>query len=181
MSRVSAGAPPCRLRPIAPADLPAVLVVQRAAYGDAYQESAEVLGAKLALAPDGCWLAEGRDGVLGYVFAHPWAAEPPPLHVALAAVPAGERVAFLHDLALLPQGRGGGLAARLFERVVAWAAREGLGRLMLVALADARAYWLRKGFASARPAGCAALPAGYGTGADFMTLDLARGTGPSVG
>lgn len=130
MSRVSAGAPPCRLRPIAPADLPAVLAVQRAAYGDAYQESAVVLGAKLARAPGGCWLAEGRDGVLGYVFAHPWAAEPPPLHVALA---------------------------------------------------DARAYWLRKGFASARPAGGAALPAGYGTGADFMTLDLARGSGPSAG
>lgn len=172
------GGTPCRIRPIATDDLPGVLAVQRSAYGDAYQESAAVLGAKLSLAAGASWLAEAGDGVLGYVFAHGWVATPPPLHVALDAVPAGERVGFLHDLAVLPQGRGGGVAARLFERVVAWAQAEGLTRLTLVALADAQAYWRRKGFVPLAPADGAVLPAAYGKGAIFMAFDLAAADSP---
>lgn len=171
---------PCRIRPIVFDDLPAVLAVQRAAYGDAYQESAAVLGAKLSLAAGASWLAERGDGVLGYVFAHGWVATPPPLHVALEAVPAGERVGFVHDLAVLPRGRGGGLAGRLFERVVAWMRAEGLTRLTLVALADAQTYWRRKGFVPLAPADGTVLPAGYGRGAILMALDLATADRSSV-
>lgn len=158
------------------ADLPGVLAVQRLAYGDGYQESAAVLAAKLRLAPSGCWLAEDDAAVLGYVFAHPWEMTPPPLHTALADVPAAACALFVHDLAVAPAGRGSGVAARLFERVRARAVEAGFGRMSLVALADARGFWGRHGFV---PTACGdqatPLPPGYGKGAQLMQLELDAG------
>lgn len=153
-----------------PADLPAVLTVQRAAYGDAYQESAGVLGAKLELAPAACWLAEREGEVLGYVFAHPWRRTPPPLHAALDAAEDAE-LAFLHDLAVAPAGRGAGLAAALFGEVAAWAGRCGFAELALVALPDACGFWRRHGFSAVADV-AQGVPADYGPGATLMRLVL---------
>ncbi len=157
-----------RLRLMQAADLPAVLRIQREAYGDHYQESAAVLGRKLALAPGGCRLAERHGRTAAYVFAHPWRADgPPPLHAPLADLPGEADCVFVHDLAVSPHARSGGVAAGLLRDVAAWAAAQGTPRLTLVALADAAAYWTRHGFAPA-PAG-GTLPPGYGEGALFMS------------
>lgn len=153
------------LRPLRAADLPAVLAIQRAAYGDGYQESAAVLGRKLALAPQACWLAHAGEGALGYVFAHPWdGAGAPPLHAPLATLPAAADRGFVHDLAVSPAARGLGVAAALFARVREWSCAAGHRGMRLVALADAVPFWARHGF-RALPA---ALPAGYGDGARLM-------------
>lgn len=157
------------LRPLHAADLPAVLAIQRAAHGDGYQESAAVLGRKLALAPQACWLAHAGEAALGYVFAHPWhGAGAPPLHVPLAALPAGADRGFVHDLAVVPAVRGRGVAAALLARVREWSCAAGHRGVCLVALADAVPFWLRHGF-RARPA---PLPAGYGDGACLMERPL---------
>ncbi len=156
-----------RLRPMKASDLPAVMRIQRAAYGDAYQESAAVLGRKLELAPDGCWLAERGGEPAAYVFAHPWRADaPPPLHAPLAALPDQADCVFMHDLAVAPSARGGGVAAGLLRGVAGWASRQGARSLNLVALADAAAFWARHGFTPV-PGG-EDLAAGYGAGALFM-------------
>ncbi|WP_248281098.1 GNAT family N-acetyltransferase [Azoarcus sp. TTM-91] len=157
------------LRLMRSGDLPAVLQVQRAAYGDGYQESAEVLGAKLALAPAFCWVVEHGGAVGAYVFAHPWRRQaPPPLHSRLAHLPPAADCLFVHDVAVLPALRGAGAAGALFRQVAAEAALRRMSCLTLVALADAIAYWQRHGF-SAQSTG---LPEGYGTGAAFMSLPL---------
>ena len=153
------------LRPLRADDLPAVLAIQRAAYGDDYQESAAVLGRKLALAPQACWLAQSEGAVVGYVFAHPWGdAGAPPLHAPLQALPARAAHGFVHDLAVSPAARGLGVAAALFGRVRDWAAGAGYRGLRLVALADAVPFWARQGFAAVPEV----LPAGYGEGACSM-------------
>ncbi|WEN41579.1 hypothetical protein CKCBHOJB_01132 [Thauera sp. GDN1] len=163
--RAAASTPRLALRPLRATDLPAVLAIQRAAYGDGYQESAAVLARKLALAPQACWLAHRGDDALGYVFAHPWdGGGAPPLHVALAALPAGADRGFVHDLAVSPAARGLGVAAALFGRVRDWSRAAGHRRLRLVALGDAVPFWTRQGF-SALPA---ELPAAYGDGACLM-------------
>ncbi|MCK6407865.1 GNAT family N-acetyltransferase [Thauera sp.] len=157
------------LRPLRTADLAAVLAIQRAAYGDDYQETAVVLARKLALAPRACWLAQAEGAAVGYVFAHPWGdVGAPPLHAPLAALPAQAGQGFLHDLAVLPAARGRGVAAALFGRVRDWSAGAGHRGLRLVALADAVPFWARQGF-SALPA---MLPAGYGEGARLMARAL---------
>lgn len=152
-------------------DLGAVLRIQREAYGDAYQESAEVLGRKLGLAPGACWLAESGGEALGYVFAHPWAADAPPLHERIEDLPAQADHGFLHDLAVSPRARGLGVGRGLFGKVRCWSEQAGLGALTLVALADAAAYWRGLGF-TAVPL---ALPTGYGVGAQFMRCGLEAG------
>ena len=153
------------LRPLCMSDLPAVLAIQRAAYGDDYQESAAVLGRKLELAPQACWLAQSDGIAVGYVFAHPWNdAGAPPLHAPLQALPANAAHGFVHDLAVSPAARGLGVAAALFGRVRDWAAGAGYRGLRLVALADAVPFWARQGFAAVPEV----LPAGYGEGACSM-------------
>ncbi|GAB1459159.1 N-acetyltransferase [Thauera sp.] len=157
------------LRPLCMSDLPAVLAIQRAAYGDGYQESAAVLGRKLELAPQACWLAQSDGIAVGYVFAHPWNdAGAPPLHAPLQALPANAAHGFVHDLAVSPAARGLGVAAALFGRVRDWSAGTGHRGMRLVALADAVPFWARQGFA-ALPA---ALPPGYGAGACLMERAL---------
>lgn len=146
-------------------DLPAVLAIQRAAYGDGYQESAAVLERKRELAPAACWIAHAGQTALGYVFAHPWnGADAPPLHTPLAALPAAADRGFVHDLAVAPDARGLGVAAALFARVRAWSSAAGHRGICLVALADAVPFWARQGF-SPLPA---ILPAAYGDGACLM-------------
>lgn len=163
------GAPRVHTRPLRAADLDSVLAIQRAAYGDAYQESAAVLGRKLALAPRACWLAEIDGQPVGYVFAHPWHdLAPPPLHVELVPVAAVAQLAFVHDLAVAPAARGAGVAAALFSRVRQWSAQARHRRMLLVALKDAPGFWQRHGFrALAR-----SLPPGYGDGACLMERAL---------
>lgn len=154
------------------ADLPAVLAVQRLAYGDGYQESSEVLGAKLRLPGTCCWLAEEGGEAVGYVFSHPWEMAPPPLHAALTGVPEGACTMFLHDLAVAPAGRGGGVAARLFASARAGAVEAGFVRMSLVALADAQGFWKRHGFMPSADGRSSHLPPAYGAGAQFMELML---------
>ena len=157
------------LRPLCAADLPAVLTVQRAAYGEGYQESATVLGRKLELAPQACWLAHAGEEAVGYVLAHPWDdTGAPPLHAPLAALPAAADRGFVHDLAVSPTARGLGVASALFACVRDWSNVAGYRGMRLVALADAVPFWRRHGF-SALPA---ALPAGYGDGACLMERSL---------
>ncbi|MBT0960555.1 GNAT family N-acetyltransferase [Denitromonas iodatirespirans] len=112
------------LRPMAAGDLPAVLQVQRLAYGDAYQELAEVLDAKRQRSPAACWVASDAAGrMLGYVLAHDWPGEaPPPLHASLPDV-AGGRGAFLHDLAVAPRAHGTGVGRSLFRAPLGEAGR----------------------------------------------------------
>lgn len=153
------------LRPLHADDLPVVLSIQRAAYGDGYQESAAVLGRKLELAPQACFVAHFDDLAVGYVFAHPWGcAGVPALHVPLPELPAMASRGFVHDLAVVPAARGLGVAAALFARVRGWSRAAGHGGLSLVALAEAVPFWARQGF-SALPA---VLPAEYGEGACLM-------------
>jgi GNAT superfamily N-acetyltransferase len=159
------------VRPLCADDLPAVLAIQHAAYGAGYQESAEVLGRKLELAPRGCWLAHMGEVAVGYVFAHPWdGAGAPALHAPIASIPARADHGFVHDLAVSPAVRGLGVAAALFARVRAWSSAAGHCSTRLVALADAVPFWARQGFFTLP----AAPPAAYGEGACLMERPVDR-------
>ena len=55
--------PPLEVRSLQPDDLPALMAVQRAAYGDGFMESTEVFARRLA-SPVNCSLALLLDGAL---------------------------------------------------------------------------------------------------------------------
>ncbi|TYZ44438.1 GNAT family N-acetyltransferase [Ralstonia solanacearum] len=161
------------IRPVTDADLPGVLAVQQACYGNALLEPAEALASRWARSPALCLVALHGTQVVGYLLSHAWHAwAPPKLHVPLPPAEAthADRVWFVHDMAIAPAGRGQRLGERLHAAAGAAARAQGLRRLALVAVQGADVFWRRLGYrpASADAAQQQALHAVYGDEAQLM-------------
>ncbi|MFT7723691.1 MAG: GNAT family N-acetyltransferase [Roseateles sp.] len=142
------------LHAMAPADLDAVLALQRRCYGAALLERREAFAAKLAATQgqDCCWMARrpGAQGgePLAYAVSLPACeATLPALDAPHCERPAAPTLLYLHDLAVAPEARSLGLAARLLDTLAARARAFGLRRLGLVAVQGSLRYWQRHGFA----------------------------------
>ncbi|TJZ67759.1 GNAT family N-acetyltransferase [Chitiniphilus eburneus] len=137
-----------QLRLLQESDLDTVLAIQAQCYPHAWLESRAVFARKLALSPRSNWVAEDADGVLGYLFTHPWhGAHLPQLDTRLPALPSNADQHFLHDLAVHPRARGRGVAARLVLHALAWGMAEGLREARLIAVLGAERFWSGFGFA----------------------------------
>lgn len=136
-----------------------------------YPEPPEVPAERLALFPQGCFLAEGAEGrAIGYAVGHPGLlGRPPALASLLGRLPEGADCLYLHDVALLAEARGGGLGAELVRRLHGLARRCGFGHLALTAVGGSVPYWRRHGFSPvAGDAALAAKLASYGGDAAYM-------------
>lgn len=133
-------------RLMAAADMPAVAAISDAVHGD-YTEQAAIYVERLILYPAGCWLLE-RDGkATGYLISHPWAGgQPPALNHPIQTLPDPADHYYLHDLALLPDARGSGVAQAAIGIVQDQARRAGFSRIALTAVNGADAFWVRNGF-----------------------------------
>jgi len=99
-----------RWRAMTSGDLDGVVAVARIAFPD-HPESRACFEERLALAPESCFVLEGEGHVAGYLIAYPWPLEAiPPLDTLLGSLPEARDSWYLHDLALLPEARGGGNA-----------------------------------------------------------------------
>ena len=109
--------PPLEVRSLQPDDLPALMAVQRAAYGDGFMESTEVFARRLA-SPVNCSLALLLDGALCAYLAAYYSVQGKvtPLHGDFEP-PLGTApdTLYLHDMAVLPGMAGKGLARRLLQ------------------------------------------------------------------
>lgn len=161
-----------RWRRMRRADLPAVEAIA-ALLHQGYPERPEVFAERLALAPGFCGVLVAPPGpLLGYAVTHPWSAErgPPALDSLLGGLPGGADAWHVHDIALLPEARGSGLADRLLAALEGRALRAGLRCATLVAVAGKSGHWSRRGF---RPAQAPEAALGsYGEGAVFMRREL---------
>lgn len=139
-------------RPMTAADLPAVSRIGDAVH-PAFPESDAVFEERLRLFPQGCRVAEGPDGALvGYAVAHPGRIfAPPPLDALLHHLPAEANCLYVHDVALLPAVRGGGLGRAVVGELTALARRTGLHCLALTAVNGSAAWWQRRGFLRLQP------------------------------
>ncbi len=151
------------------ADLAAVEAIAEAVHVD-FPEDAAVVAERLALFPDGCRIAEDDAGPLGYCVAHPWRLEQvPPLDTLLGAIPADADCFYIHDVAILPRGRRGGLGSTLCAMLLDVARRHGLRQLALTAVSGSGPFWRRNGFAVVESTTLADKLRGYGDGAIYMT------------
>lgn len=161
-------------RALTPADLPALLAVQRACYGDAYVESAEVFARRLA-SPANCSLVPEHEGrVAAYLAAyHSLLGKVTPLHGDFDAVPAPDTL-YLHDMAVLPACAGRGLARALLTRLLPRARAAGLRHTALVSVQGSQAYWARQGYAAhlVQDAAQQRHLDSYGAGAVYMAQAL---------
>jgi len=161
-------------RPLAPHDLPGLLAVQRACYGAGFVESAEVFARRLA-SPAQCSLVlEDGGRVCAYLAAYDSClGKVTPLHGDFEAVPQPDAL-YLHDMAVLPDLAGRGLARALLEPLWAQAGGRGLRRSALVSVQGSQGFWERHGYAvhTLQDAAQRERLAAYGEGAVYMVRAL---------
>ncbi|BCB20656.1 GNAT family N-acetyltransferase [Bosea sp. ANAM02] len=160
-------------RRMAPADLPAVMAIAAVVHPD-YPEDEAVFAERLRLAPDGCHVLAGEGGALqGYLVSHPWpGGTVPALNSLLGEIPQGVANWYLHDLALLPAGRGNGAAGAIVTAIARHAAETGHASLALVAVNDSIGFWRRQGFREVHDPALDRKLASYDDAARYMRREL---------
>ena len=155
-------------RLMAQGDLDGVVGVAALAFPD-HPEGRACFAERLALAPATCFvLAEGAR-ILGYLIAYPWPLDAiPPLDTLLGFLPDRRDAWYLHDLALLPEARGGGHARAGLGLLFARAQ----GPLALVAVNDSAAFWRARGFAERNAPALQAKLSSYGPQARYMVRSV---------
>jgi ribosomal protein S18 acetylase RimI-like enzyme len=144
------------------ADLDFVEALAAELYPD-HPESRAAFVAKLATAPDACFVADGPEGPAGYCVAL-WSAQgrPPKLDEPDYVPPARDSL-HLHDIAVAPAARGQGLVADALEQLGRVAAG---APLSLVAVHGTQPLWELHGFVPATAN--ADVLATYGSDAVYM-------------
>ncbi len=138
----------------------------------AFPEDAAVFAERLALCPEGCFVAQVEGRPVGYLVSHPWrSGAPPALNARLGALPDAAACWYLHDLALLPEVRGGGLGRAALALVEHAARAAGLRSVELVAVSGSAPFWARLGF---EPLALPSTHASYGSEASAMRRTLDR-------
>ncbi|MFB6450672.1 GNAT family N-acetyltransferase [Bradyrhizobium sp. NDS-1] len=160
-------------RPAHASDLPAISAIAARVHPD-LPERPEVFAEKMRLYPGGCRVLIAGDEIAGYGLAHPWKQHRiPPLDGLLARLPDDADCLYVHDVAVLPDSRGGVLRVYIAE-IEELARASGIATLALVSVYATRPLWERLGF---RPvtaeAELRAKLASYGESATYMLRDLA--------
>ncbi|NVO16818.1 MAG: GNAT family N-acetyltransferase [Rhodoplanes sp.] len=168
-------APTAVWRPMAEADLAAVLAVAAVVHPD-FPEDACVFAERLRLWPAGCFVLAAADAptpLAGYVVSHPWrAGSPPALNSLLGTLPDGADTVYLHDLALMPAARQNGTGAAMVDTLARHAGDAGFKTMSLVAVGNSAGFWGRQGFLAIDDPALAEKLASYGAAARFMVRML---------
>lgn len=94
-------------RPARTSDLVAISAIAARIHPD-LPESPDVFAEKIRLYPDGCRLLIADEEIAGYGLAHPWKQHRiPPLNGFLQKLPDDADCLYVHDVAVLPDFRGG--------------------------------------------------------------------------
>ncbi|PRD43975.1 GNAT family N-acetyltransferase [Phyllobacterium phragmitis] len=127
-------------------DIPRVSAIAAAIHTDFFEDDAVYIE-RLSLYPAGCFVLEGAGGVTGYGVSHPWMrGHVPKLNTLLGTIPPDAGTCYLHDIALMPEARSGGLAGRIVTMMAEQAMRDGFGSMSLVAVNGSSGFWRKQGF-----------------------------------
>jgi ribosomal protein S18 acetylase RimI-like enzyme len=137
-------------------------------------ERTEVISEKMRLCPDGCLVLAARDAIVGYGLSHPWMQHQiPPLDGFLEKLPPNTDCLYVHDVAVLPDYRGGGTARTYVATIEVLARSSHIETLTLVSVYRTRSLWERFGFrVVASDAALRRKLESYGESATFMVRDL---------
>ena len=168
---------PWVVRPLNAHDVESLLHVQTVCYGDGFQESREVFVQRLGCAHQ-CSIGvvrEGEQALKAYLATY-WSnpGKITPLNGVFTPPAPGEQVLYLHDMSVLPELAGQGVARHLVQTLMAQACARGLQQAALVSVQGPQTYWERQGF-SISPVNDSQQQAHletYGEGALYMTAVL---------
>jgi GNAT superfamily N-acetyltransferase len=135
------------LRPLSPADLDGIVAIEAVSYAPELFESRAALESRLAVFPDGCWIAAAGADIAGYLVSHPWVrGSVPSLDTPLGPLPDACDCYYVHDICVHPEWRKRGVGALLLTRALQTAARLSLDVTCLTAVQQSPVYWRRFGF-----------------------------------
>jgi len=138
-----------------------------------HPEDRHVFEERQHLYPGGCYVLVEDERIAGYALTHPWRfGEPPRLNSRLGAIPQDATTYYIHDVALLPTGRGKGYAGEAARLLTEHARKEGFTNISLVAVNNSQAFWERQGFRVTAAPGLKAKLLSYGPDAALMVRDL---------
>jgi len=117
-----------------------------------YEETPTIYENKFLISPRGCYVYVVNDSIKGYVISHPWnIRSPPPLNTPLTEVEVN--CWFIHDMVVLPECSGRGVAYEIIKRILA-----DNPVVSLVACDDetiqTKNFWMRYGFEVAEAIDC---------------------------
>lgn len=117
-----------------------------------FPERPDVLAEKLNLSPETCFVFETQKMVRGYLIAHPYSLGlAPALDCFLGTIPNPASTLYIHDIAILPEARASGIAAKAIDLVIDYAALNSITSLSLIAVNGSSLFWQKMGFALASP------------------------------
>lgn len=127
-------------------DIDAVHHVANQVHPD-FPEDRAVFEDRLALFPQGCFVLEKAEAIIGYGISHPWRLDDvPALNTCLGALPDENSTFYVHDIALLSQARSGGAASRAVTLMTEAAIEHGYASMALVAVNGSQSFWEHQGF-----------------------------------
>ncbi len=136
-------------------------------------ERPEVFEEKVILYPRGCRKFVSGDHVVGYGISHPWTLYSiPPLDTFLRTLPPEPECLYIHDVAVLPEARGRGAAARYVDYIKRLAEESAIWSLALVSVYGTDVLWSRFGFRVIVDSDLNDKLASYGASARYMVCDL---------
>ena len=139
------------IRPLTPADVPAIHALEVEAYLPSLHESAEAFTRLIEIYPDGAFGGFDEDGLCGYAFGVPLKAGTTlELQSPLAAVPADADTFYIHDVAVAARCRGEGVGRILASRLVELARARGFRQSELVSVQGSAPFWEKFGFRETR-------------------------------
>lgn len=116
-------------------DLAAVIKIADVVWGSKYYESPEVFEQRFNFFPTGCWMYNDQ----GYIFSHPAQLGNPP-HLNSTLDYSTTDCYHIHDIALLPNIRGCGVARNILKTILLNCP------VSLVAVEGTQAFWESYGF-----------------------------------
>jgi ornithine decarboxylase len=162
-----------QIRHIRDSDWDSIVRLEAAAYGDCgLSEERTALESRGQAGPATSFVLDTGTAIAGYLLALPY----PRLRCPDLA--RAERFFYdspnlhLHDLVIIPELRGKGLARRLLHHLGETARSKAYERISLIAVAGSRSFWSANGY---RPHPEVEVPGGYGANAVYMSKALSKG------
>ena len=133
--------------PMTVAHIDEVVQIQAEAFTPDLRETPEVFANRIARFGEFFRVAYQNGRMVGYVVAFPWKFGDAPVNNQKFPEDLPEPDCFfIHDIALLPDARGGGIARALLEDAYQTAHALGFDAASLVAVGQSGTYWDRVGF-----------------------------------
>ena len=130
-------------------DYPEILAMQIACYYDVVPECDDVIIERLTTYPNGCFVAEFENSIIGYILSHPtYLAKPPRINTKLGNISADVNSYFIHDVSISAEYRKKGIANALIQAIIDHAKSQNYPTLTLIAVQNSELFWSKYGFES---------------------------------